>query len=82
MMFELSNICGNVIQSTFTGSLIMDDVLRRFEKKELDAICSYLFSVDKEKSTTSVIGLCFLISCYKDLFVKLSFTMETYLCIY
>ena len=77
MMFELSNICGNVIQSTFTGSLIMDDVLRRFEKKELDAICSYLFSVDKEKSTTS-----FLFSCYKDLFVQLSFTMETYLCIY
>ena len=64
MKNELSNTHVSGHQSTFDGRLILDDVLR-LKKKKLNAICSYLFTVDKEKST-GIIGLCYLFSCYED----------------
>ena len=39
----------NGTQSTFNGRLILDDVLRRLEEKELDAIFAATFSLLTKK---------------------------------
>ena len=65
MRNEFNKIDVSGRQSTFDGRLILDDVLRRLKNANLNAICSYLFTVNKENST-GVIGLCYLFSCYED----------------